>query len=99
MAEQTAQAPKASAFFPGDLVQVTDPKHEWHGVVGMVVATPSWGLQLEQHQPRGTVAANRAALDQIVLVGTAAILPPSVAAARRDAVATWQLVQAERAKA
>lgn len=82
---QTARAsvlgPIAPLVLPGDAIQIITATHPWHASLAIVEQTRSWGVELM------TPAVQfRAKLDDLHVLGPAALLPPEVLAARRAAL-------------
>lgn len=80
---------------PGDIVQDTD------GYLHLVSETHGWGVGAIQRLRDGVVEREfytRLKPGQFVVVGTAHILPTTVAQRRKDSLATQQEVERERGK-
>lgn len=86
---------------PGDVAQVTDPAHPWHGIVGIVDAVHSWGIHISLLFPdtaragRVIEGVERLKPGQFVVIGAAPLLKPAVLAARRDSLETARIVAEE----
>lgn len=85
----------AVAALPGDVVQVTDAKHPWSGMICIIEQTRAWGVELYLCSPTGIEWRERAKADQVGVIGAAVLAPPGIAAARRDAVETARLLADE----
>lgn len=87
---------------PGDIIQATQ-QGPIHGHLLFVSETHRWGVGAVLRWPDPDLQEDREVYhrmkpDTFVKVGTAAIMPPDVAAARRDSIATQRAVQREVAK-
>jgi hypothetical protein len=95
------QQAESITVHPGDIVQITDKGHAWHGTTSIVEATHNWGIHIQMlfpnlHKP-GTMinAQERLKPGQFAVCGTAAILPPEILARRRDSLETARLLAEE----
>lgn len=88
---------------PGDIIQITNPAHDWHPALLVVQESKKWGLQAFAFVPRndGQTQQNPIRLKWGVFqkVGECAVLPADLLAARRDSIETARQVAAEQAAA
>jgi hypothetical protein len=101
----TPPAPAADdspSLHPGDIAQVFDVQHPWHGYVAMIEEVRPWGFGLlllapVPGRPGSVEWRERFKRPQLLQVGVAALIPPDVAAARRDSIETARLIEEEKA--
>lgn len=103
MAENPADAAASEPpiVHPGDVVQVIDAAHPWHGIVAITDATHSWGIHISLLFPdtaragRVIEGVERLKPGQFAVIGAAPLLKPAVLAARRDSLETARVVAEE----
>jgi hypothetical protein len=83
---------------PGDIIQSTMQGHWSHGLLFMIDQTRSWGVEasmLYRQAGEEFVVPMRFKPGTFAICGAAAIVPPEIAAARRDSIATARAVARE----
>lgn len=97
-APATTPAADTPQIHPGDIVQVTDKDHPTFTAFVLVDSVRRWGVTGEVWLSAGSFVPLRLRYDQFAHVGTAALLPPDVLAARRDSIETARIVADEAAQ-
>lgn len=86
---------EATAVHPGDIIQ------DSQGLLYLASEVHGWGVGAVQrfaHQGDVLEAYHRLKPGQFVVVGAAHMLPPELAAARKDSIATERAIAKEAAK-
>lgn len=96
-----AAIPEPPPIHPGDIIQVTAQGSPWRGAIGLVRERHSWGvgvdfLAVTETTGRIGVTYQRFKVPEVAVIGEAAIMPPELLAARRDALETERLVREEK---
>lgn len=98
MPEQQEAQPAPTPVVPGDLIQVVDQAHEQYRAVMLASEVHGWGVGATMPallNDRLVESYHRLRRAQLVVVGTAFLMPPEVLERRRAAVETARLVAAE----
>ena len=92
MADQDAAAAKEETTIvvhPGDVVQITQADHRYRAALGIVQECHGWGVGVNLiaiSNGRPVEAYERLRPGQFVVIGSAFLMPPEVAAARKASI-------------